>query len=283
MIENIPKEKSRAYAVIHDDEGFDWSQILPDEDRPVIAHGRKASKALHHVLVAEIREENKEKDTEIKEKTGEEILSEKSEPVIPRSDIVHDDVLLVIPRSGEYYSNVAKDKTYVKRLDKIIRDAMTTKLRKRNEERMKKNIENLVDDLKKAAEEVKVEEKVKDGVEKVEEKVVEKEKAVTEEQQVEEAKKEKESSIELKVESSTNVAGNVVDEKQQKEADQTETEANTKVPITEESYEKVKSEMKLAQSRLKYCSETSKELKRMYEIKQGVVNSYIEDVVKLKQ
>ncbi|XP_035841360.1 DNA ligase 1-like [Helianthus annuus] len=162
-------------------------------------------------------------------------VNKQGEPVVPRSDIVHDDVLLVIPRSGEYYSNVAKDKTYVKRLDKIIRDAMTTKLRKRNEERMKKNIENLVDDLKKAVEEVKVEEKVKDGVEKVEEKVVEKEKVVTEEQQVEEAKKEKEISIEVKVESSTDVAGNVVDEKQQKEADQTEIEANTKVPITEQN------------------------------------------------
>ncbi|XP_022024215.1 uncharacterized protein LOC110924521 [Helianthus annuus] len=280
MIENIPKEKSRAYAVIHDDEGFDWSQILPDEDRPVTAHGRKASKAQHHVLVAEIREENKEKDTEIKEKTREEILSEKTErerfivgcrmekmqeeyenvvankrwdkkqecyvnkqgePVVPRSDIVHDDVLLVISRSGEYYSSVAKDKTYVKRLDKIIRDAMTTKLRKRNKERMKKNIENLVEDLKKAAEEVKVE-KVKEEdlkvveTEKVEEKekVVEKE-AVIEEQQVEEVKKEKENSIEVKVESSTDVAGDVGDEKQQKEADQTETEANTKVPITEKN------------------------------------------------
>ncbi|XP_022024758.1 stress response protein nst1-like [Helianthus annuus] len=159
-------------------------------------------------------------------------VNREGEPVVPRRDIVHDDVLLVVPRSDEYYSNVVKDKTYVKRLDKIIRDAMTTKLRKRNEERMKKNIENLVDDLKKAAEEVKVEEKMKDGVEKAKEKVVEKE-AVTEKQQVEEVKKEKESSIEVKVESSTDVAGNVVDEKQQKEADQTKTEANTKVPITE--------------------------------------------------
>ncbi|XP_021978669.1 uncharacterized protein LOC110874020 [Helianthus annuus] len=130
--------------------------------------------------------------------------------------------ILFIPRSGEYYSNVAKDKTYVKRLDKIIRDAMTTKLRKRNEERMKKNIENLVDDLKKAAEEVNVEEvkveKVKDEAEK----------------QIEEAKEKKESSIEVKVESSTDVV-DVADKKQQKEADQNQTEVvtNTEVPITE--------------------------------------------------
>ncbi|XP_021971321.1 glutamic acid-rich protein-like [Helianthus annuus] len=80
MIENTPKEKSRAYAVIHDDEGFDWSTILPDEDRPVTAHGRKASKAQHHVLIAEIHEENKKENVgaEIKEKTREEIFSEKT-------------------------------------------------------------------------------------------------------------------------------------------------------------------------------------------------------------
>ncbi|KAJ0573287.1 hypothetical protein HanRHA438_Chr06g0264701 [Helianthus annuus] len=129
-------------------------------------------------------------------------VNKEGEPVVPKSDIVHHDVLLVIPRSGEYYSNVAKDKTYAKRLDKIIRDAMTSNLRKRNEERMKKNIENLVDDLKKVAEEVKVEEVkilAKDAAEEEQkmeedEKVAEIEKVVTEEQQVEEAKKKMESS-----------------------------------------------------------------------------------------
>ncbi|KAF5756976.1 putative transcription factor interactor and regulator CCHC(Zn) family [Helianthus annuus] len=71
MIENNPKEKSRACAVIHDDEGYDWSQILPEEDRidnQVTAHGRTTSKSKHHVFVAEI-----------KEKTREEILREKTE------------------------------------------------------------------------------------------------------------------------------------------------------------------------------------------------------------
>ncbi|MFS7972257.1 hypothetical protein Hanom_Chr09g00842581 [Helianthus anomalus] len=53
--------------------------------------------------------------------------------------------------------------------------------------------------------------------------------------------------------------------------------------ITKESYEKVKDEMKYAQSRMNYLSETTKELKRMYSIKQDVVNSYIEDVAKLKR
>ncbi|KAJ0857218.1 hypothetical protein HanRHA438_Chr13g0587461 [Helianthus annuus] len=79
------------------------------------------------------------------------------EPVVPKRDKIHDDVLLVIPRFGEYYSNAAKDKTYAKRLEKIIRHAMTSSLRKRDEERMKKNVENLVDNLKKVVEEIKVE------------------------------------------------------------------------------------------------------------------------------
>ncbi|KAJ0523495.1 putative transcription factor interactor and regulator CCHC(Zn) family [Helianthus annuus] len=33
LIENNTKEKSRACAVFHDDEGYDWSEILPEEDR----------------------------------------------------------------------------------------------------------------------------------------------------------------------------------------------------------------------------------------------------------
>ncbi|XP_022020137.1 uncharacterized protein LOC110920219 [Helianthus annuus] len=32
QLENAPKEKSRALAVIHHDEGFDWSDLLPEED-----------------------------------------------------------------------------------------------------------------------------------------------------------------------------------------------------------------------------------------------------------
>ncbi|KAJ0480098.1 hypothetical protein HanIR_Chr13g0627591 [Helianthus annuus] len=105
------------------------------------------------------------------------------EPVVPKRDKIHDDVLLVIPRFGEYYSNAAKDKTYAKRLEKIIRHAMTSSLRKRDEERMKKNVENLVDNLKKVVEEIKVEavkwEDVK--LEKVEEAVTEKQQDVEEE------------------------------------------------------------------------------------------------------
>ncbi|MFS8022638.1 hypothetical protein Hanom_Chr16g01441881 [Helianthus anomalus] len=79
------------------------------------------------------------------------------EPIVHPSEIVFDEVLAVIPLSGEYYSNVEKDKDFKKTLDKIIRDAMTSSLRKMDKERMKKNVENLVNDLKKIAQKVKVE------------------------------------------------------------------------------------------------------------------------------
>ncbi|MFS7997378.1 hypothetical protein Hanom_Chr12g01141071 [Helianthus anomalus] len=32
QIEETPKEKLRALAVIQDDEGFDWSEFLPEDD-----------------------------------------------------------------------------------------------------------------------------------------------------------------------------------------------------------------------------------------------------------
>ncbi|KAF5797822.1 hypothetical protein HanXRQr2_Chr07g0285251 [Helianthus annuus] len=82
-------------------------------------------------------------------------VNSKGEPVVHRKEVVFDDVLAVIPLSGEYHSNVAKDKHYEKKLDKIIRDVITASLKKRDEERMKKNVDELVDDLKKAAEEEK--------------------------------------------------------------------------------------------------------------------------------
>ncbi|KAJ0804709.1 putative transcription factor interactor and regulator CCHC(Zn) family [Helianthus annuus] len=32
QIEEAPKERSKALAVFHDDEGYDWSDVLPEED-----------------------------------------------------------------------------------------------------------------------------------------------------------------------------------------------------------------------------------------------------------
>ncbi|MFS7999684.1 hypothetical protein Hanom_Chr12g01169311 [Helianthus anomalus] len=63
------------------------------------------------------------------------------EPVVHRKEIVYEDVLAVIPLSGEFYSNLEKDKNYEKKLKKLVRDVMTVSIRRRDEERMKKNVE----------------------------------------------------------------------------------------------------------------------------------------------
>ncbi|KAJ0800000.1 putative transcription factor interactor and regulator CCHC(Zn) family [Helianthus annuus] len=207
MIEDEPREKSRACFVIHDDDGFDWSEICLEEDRlenvRKTAHGRAITEKRKFVFVAEIKEDNKDKDTaenkeenvvvEVKEKTREEILNEKTyrernvvfnrmdemqeeyesavsnrrwdkkrecyynregELVVPKKDIIFKDVLLIIPSRAEYYRNVMKDDRYAKRHEKEIRYAMLSCLRKRDEERMKKNVEEMVNNLKKVAEEV---------------------------------------------------------------------------------------------------------------------------------
>ncbi|MFS7986256.1 hypothetical protein Hanom_Chr11g01008191 [Helianthus anomalus] len=428
MIEDKPREKSRACFVIHDDEGFDWSSICPEEDRlenvRKTAHGRAITVKRQFVLVAEIKDDNKDKDPAVvKEKTREEILSEKTyrernivlnrmdemqedyesavsnkrwdkkrecyynregEPVVPKKDIIFEDVLLIIPSRAEYYRNVLKDDTYVKRHEKEIRYAMTSCLRKRDEERMKRNVEKMVDELKKVAEEVKAEnvevESVKEKVEKKSESLTEvknenlevgdadDEVSVEEKQNVAEMKQteaaentevpitevnsdsemlkpieqckncmetcractEKDENIRTRDLEFTKIE-NIFKEKCKemlekekvlKENDEKLSEKCKKIEketevlkenvskmteecskkesvcqemkkeydsmklayhITKESYEKVKDEMKFAQSRMNYLSETTKELKRMYEIKQDVVNSYIEDVAKLKR
>ncbi|MFS8023549.1 hypothetical protein Hanom_Chr16g01452751 [Helianthus anomalus] len=80
---------------------------------------------------------------------------------------------------------------------------MTASLKKRDEERMKKNVDELVDDLKKAAEEEKVEN-------------VKTEEVVTEEQQNEDDMKNKEE-VDEKLERSVEVDDvDVVGEEQQK-------------------------------------------------------------------
>ncbi|XP_022003058.1 stress response protein NST1-like [Helianthus annuus] len=133
-------------------------------------------------------------------------LNSKGEPVVHRKEVVFNDVLAVIPLSGEYYSKVAKDKDYVKKLDKIIRDVMTASLRQRDEERMKKNVESLVDELKQIAEEKKVEDDLK-----------------------------KKEEVDEKLERSVEVidGDDAAEEKQKKEADQKQTEEKAEMPISE--------------------------------------------------
>ncbi|KAJ0693933.1 hypothetical protein HanPI659440_Chr15g0603001 [Helianthus annuus] len=142
---NSVKENSRTLVVIQDDEGFNWNDVLPEEEY-----------GFRHALVAEMKQSAFV--AVVKEKTKEEILKEKTyrercivgyrieemekeyeeaknygryykkrecyvnikgELVVHPKEVVFNDVLAVIPISGEYYSNVAKDKDYVKKLDKL--------------------------------------------------------------------------------------------------------------------------------------------------------------------
>ncbi|MFS8018586.1 hypothetical protein Hanom_Chr15g01393751 [Helianthus anomalus] len=78
-------------------------------------------------------------------------INRKGDPVVDSSKVVYNDVLAVIPLSGEYYSKIEEDKDFLKNLDKIIRDVMTARLKMRDEERMKQNVEKMVDELEKTA------------------------------------------------------------------------------------------------------------------------------------
>ncbi|KAJ0765922.1 hypothetical protein HanPI659440_Chr08g0309351 [Helianthus annuus] len=158
-------------------------------------------------------------------------VNHKGDPVVPSSQVVYNDVLAVIPLSCEYYSKIEKDKDYLKKLDKIIRDVMTASLRQRDEERMKKNVENLVDELKKAAEEVSDEqqnEEVKEEEAAGEEGQKPVEEGVTEKQQDDEGLKKKEESGEENQEKVDEKLEKLIDEAVTKEKKTTE---EAEVPI----------------------------------------------------
>ncbi|KAJ0620903.1 hypothetical protein HanIR_Chr01g0002661 [Helianthus annuus] len=133
------------------------------------------------------------------------------EPVVPKKDIIFDDVLLVVPLRAEYYRRVMKDDAYVKQYEKDIRYAMLSGLRKRDEERIKKNVEEMVDNLKKVAEKVVEAEVVKE--------------VVFVEQQIEEEEKSEAGDVGERV--------SVEEKKDDAEMKQTEAAENTEVPITE--------------------------------------------------
>ncbi|MFS8033784.1 hypothetical protein Hanom_Chr17g01573621 [Helianthus anomalus] len=154
---NLVKEKSRALAVIQDDEGFNWNDFLPEEDYVGLA---LVAEVKQNAFVAVVKEKIKEEI--LKEKTERErffvdcriekmheefeeakyygrwdkkrecYINRNGDPVVHRREVVYNDVLAVIPLSGEYYSNVAKDKDYLKRLENIIRDVMITSLKNKD-------------------------------------------------------------------------------------------------------------------------------------------------------
>ncbi|MFS7968383.1 hypothetical protein Hanom_Chr09g00796781 [Helianthus anomalus] len=169
-------------------------------------------------------------------------INRKGDPVVDSSKVVYSDVLAVIPLSGEYYSKIEADKDYLKKLDKIIRDVMTSSLKKRDEERMKQKVENLVDELKKTAEEGSGEQKNEEVKEKEavgEESQKPAEEAIAEKQQDDESLKKKEEvagkesqkTADENLEKSVGEA--VAEEQQVKEEDQKQTAKEAEVPKTE--------------------------------------------------
>ncbi|MFS7919986.1 hypothetical protein Hanom_Chr03g00219021 [Helianthus anomalus] len=76
-------------------------------------------------------------------------INHKGDPVVDSRKVVYNDALVVIPLPGEYCSKIEADKDYLEKMDKIIRVVMRVSLKKRDEERMKQNVEKMVDELKK--------------------------------------------------------------------------------------------------------------------------------------
>ncbi|MFS7997185.1 hypothetical protein Hanom_Chr12g01138731 [Helianthus anomalus] len=164
QIESNFRENSRACVVIQDDEGLDWSEFLLEDD--VVGYTfteqvKTESTNKHSAFVAEIKEKMREEI--LKEKTERErffadckiqkmheefedanfyrrydkkrdcYINKKRDPVVHRREVMYNDVLAVIPLSDKYYSDFAKAKNYMIRMDKIIRDVMIASLMKRDE------------------------------------------------------------------------------------------------------------------------------------------------------
>ncbi|XP_021979846.1 probable inactive protein kinase DDB_G0270444 [Helianthus annuus] len=234
--------------------GFDKSKILPEEDRVLTAHGRKALKNQHCVLGAEIKDENKEEKAiaEIKEKTREEILSEKTDREIRIARNRIDEMQQEYEKAVSYKRWDKKQECYVNGdgeqvvpKKEIVFDDV---LLKKDEERVKKNVEEMVNNMKKAAGEVKTEvvevEIVKDEAVKVEnvkiheeDKVKEVEKAVTEEQQVVEDEEKTESLTEVKIETLKSASDKGTGDEKKEELKQTEAAENTEVLNEIKDYE----------------------------------------------
>ncbi|MFS7984008.1 hypothetical protein Hanom_Chr11g00981501 [Helianthus anomalus] len=58
-------------------------------------------------------------------------VNREGEPIVHQKEIVYNDILALIPLSGEFYSEREKDKNYEKNLKKLVRDVMTEKIRRR--------------------------------------------------------------------------------------------------------------------------------------------------------
>ncbi|MFS7998263.1 hypothetical protein Hanom_Chr12g01151621 [Helianthus anomalus] len=145
IVEGPSKEKKQAMLTIrdgssrpravHDDEGFDWSKYIPREDkRALVVEVKERTK--EEILQEKTYRERYFADCRIQEmqeeyedarsckrldKKRQCFINRKGDLVVDKREVVSNDVLAVIPLSGEFYSKKASDKDYLKKLDKIIK------------------------------------------------------------------------------------------------------------------------------------------------------------------
>ncbi|MFS7997016.1 hypothetical protein Hanom_Chr12g01136761 [Helianthus anomalus] len=144
--EGSSKEKTQALVTIHDDEGFNWNKYIKEGKRALVAEVKtkrkeeiRQGKTYIERCFADYKIEEMQKEYEEVRSYGrwdkkrECYINCKGDPVVD---------------SSKFYSTKAVDKDYLKKLDKIIRGVMTTSLKKRDEERLHKSVEKMVDELK---------------------------------------------------------------------------------------------------------------------------------------
>ncbi|KAM0049922.1 putative transcription factor interactor and regulator CCHC(Zn) family [Helianthus debilis subsp. tardiflorus] len=205
------EEKSRALAVIYDDEGYDWSkEVLPEKD--AVGYAFVADADPDRWWKAEYaRWEIGKLDEPFKEAQRAKRWNEELEcymdpwgnPVVNPSKVDFKPVTDLLPRQATFNTRRLSDKSYFPDLEKKIREVFNASLpkvvemRKRKEEELKKMIEEVKAVAKTAAEEE--EEKKTEKEQKAKEKEGKEEKAV------EEQKAKKEDSL-IKMKTSAGIA-----------------------------------------------------------------------------
>ncbi|KAF5782104.1 putative transcription factor interactor and regulator CCHC(Zn) family [Helianthus annuus] len=222
--EGSSREQTQDLVTTLDDEGFNWNKYLLKEKLAFVAEKKiLQEKTLSERQFADIRLDEMQKAYDEAGRIGrwdkkrECYTDYKGNPIVDSSKVVYEDLLAVIPLSGEYYLKKDADKDYLSKLDKEIREVMTASLRKRDEERLQKNVEKMVDESKKTVEVGSGEGEQKDdeSLKKIEEKVGE----ISQEKTCEKLKK---------------PAGDAVAKKQQMiEEDQKHVAKEAEVPKTE--------------------------------------------------
>ncbi|MFS7955063.1 hypothetical protein Hanom_Chr07g00638151 [Helianthus anomalus] len=119
--EGSSKERKKALVVTQDDEGFNWIKYIPKEK---------------HALVAEKC-----------------YTDPQGNPVVDTKSVDYNALLDVIPTAEELYTKKFEDKNYVPNMKKRIREVMLASLKKKEEEVIEKNVDKMVEELKKTTEE----------------------------------------------------------------------------------------------------------------------------------